>query len=121
MKRQTALLFVLGAWVSVPAAGVTLYFLHRTFTTSGEHAVAKMSAEELKSMELLSSINRGTSREHVYLALGSPSEDLYILGKWNGFGGPVVSQARVYFVDDIPTRIRWIKLGLGVIFGATEP
>ena len=88
-----------------------MYFMHRSVTTSGEQAVAMMSAEELKSMELLSSINRGMNREHVYRTLGPPSEDLHVLGKWNGFGGSDLSQTRVYFVDEIPLRIRWIKLG----------
>lgn len=114
MKRRTALLIAIGALVFVSASSVTVFYAHRTFTSTGQRAVAAMNAEELAALELLSSINRAMSTDEVYRSLGPPSEDLYLIAKWNGFGGSVLSQARVYFVAGHPTKIRWMKLGFFV-------
>lgn len=114
MKRRTALLVALSVLVFVSASGVTVFYAHRTFSTNGQRAVATMNAEELAALGLLSSINRGMSADQVYQILGPPSEDLYLMAKWNGFGGSALSQARVYFVSEHPIKIRWIKLGFFV-------
>lgn len=114
MKRRNVLLIALGALVFVAASSVTVFFAYRTFSTTGQRAVAAMNHEERAAFGLLSSIDRRMSTEQVYARLGPPSEDLYFLAKWNGFGGSPLSQARVYFVGKHPRKIRWIKLGFFV-------
>ncbi len=111
MKRRAVLLVAALALVFVAGTSVTAYLGHRTFTTTGERAVAAMGAEERAALARLSSINRTMSVEDVHRALGPPTEDLFVLSKWNGFGGSPLSQARVYFVDQHPAKIRWMKLG----------
>jgi hypothetical protein len=114
MKRRTALFVVLGALIFISASGLTVFFAYRTFSTMDERAVTAMNAEELTALHLLSSVNRNMSSDQVFRTLGSPSEDLHFLAKWNGFGGSVLSQARVYFAGGRPTKVRWMKLGFFV-------
>lgn len=114
MNRGTALFVVLGALVFIPATGATVYFADRMFSNMGEHAVTAMNAEELAALRLLSSVNRNMSTDQVFRVLGEPSEDLYFLAKWNGFGGSVLSQARIHFIDGRPAKIRWMKVGFFV-------
>ena len=111
VKRRTALFIALGVLVFAAASGVTLFYAYRTFTTTGEGAVQAMNAEERAALERLSAIERTMTVEQVHAALGAPSEDRYVLVTWNGFGGSPLSQARVYFLDEHPRKIRWIKLG----------
>jgi hypothetical protein len=114
MKPRTVLLIAVGVLLFVSASSITVFFAYRTFSTTGQRAVARMNTEELTALKLLSSINRGMSTDQVYRTLGPPSADFYLLAKWNGFGGSALSQARVYFVDEHPIKIRWIKLGFFV-------
>ena len=114
MKRRTAFLVAALALIFVSASSVTVFLAHRTFTTTGQRAVQAMNAEELAALARLARINRAMSADQVYQALGPPTEDLYLLAKWNGFGGSALSQARVYFVDGHPAKIRWMKLGFFV-------
>ena len=114
MKRRTVLLIALGVLIFISASSVTVFYAHRTFSTNGQSAVATMNAEELTALGLLSSINRGMSTDQVYQTIGPPSEDLYLMAQWKGFGGSALSQARVYFVNQHPVKIRWIKLGFFV-------
>ena len=111
MKRRDAVLLGLGAIVFVLGSSLAVFFGHRTFSTNGERAVATMNAEELTALRQLLVIDRRMSTEDVYLALGPPSDDLYVYAKWNGFGGSALSQARVYFIGGHPTKVRWMKLG----------
>ena len=111
MKRRTVLLVAGCVLVFIAGSSVTVYLGHRTFTTTGERAVAVMDAEERVALGRLSLINRTMSVEEVHRALGPPTQDVFVLAKWNGFGGSPLSQARVYFVDGHPTKIRWMKLG----------
>jgi len=94
MKRRTVLLIALGLLVFISASSLTVFYTHRTFTTTGQSAVVTMNAEELTALALLSSVNREMSTDQVYRILGPPSEDLYFLAKWNEFGGSVLSQTR---------------------------
>jgi hypothetical protein len=114
MKGRTWLLIGLGALVFVAASSATVFYAHRTFTTTGARAVAAMNAEERAALGRLYSINRSMNTDQVHRALGPPSEDLFLLAKWNGFGGSPLSQARVYFAGGHPAKIRWIKLGFFV-------
>jgi len=114
MKRRNVVLVALAVLMFISASGVMVYFAHRTFTTTGQRAVAMMNTEELAVLGKLSSIRRAMSTDQVYQALGPPSEDLFLLAKWNGFGGSPLSQVRVYFVDKHPIKFRWIKLGFFV-------
>lgn len=114
MKRRTGLLVALGVLVFISATGVTVYFADRMFSNMGEYAVTAMNAEELAALDRLSSIHRNMSMEQVHRMLGPPSEDLYFMAQWNGFGGSVLSQARVYFLNERPTKIRWMKVGFFV-------
>jgi len=104
----------MGALVFIPATGATVYLFDRMLSNTGEHAVTAMNAEELAALRLLSSVNRNMSADQVFRVLGPPSEDLYFLAKWNGFGGSPLSQARIYFINDRPTKIRWMKVGFFV-------
>jgi hypothetical protein len=114
MRRRNVVLIALGVLVFIAGSSVTAFFAHRTFSTTGQRAVAAMNDEERTALTLLSSINRTMSADQVYERLGPPSEDLYLLAKWNSFGGSPLSQARVYFVDEHPRKIRWMKLGFFV-------
>jgi len=114
MTRRTVLYVVLGALIFVSGTGVTVFFADRMFSNMGEHAVTAMNAEELAALRLLSSVNRNMSMDQVFQTLGPPSEDLYFLATWNGFGGSVLSQARVYSLNNRPTKIRWMKVGFFV-------
>ena len=111
MKRRNVLILAACALVFVAASGAALYFVQRTFTTTGERAVAAMNAEERAALARLSTINRRMTAEQVHAALGPPTEDILVLAKWNGFGGSPLSQVRVYFVGDRPAKVRWMKLG----------
>ena len=111
MKRRNVLILAASLLVFVAASGAAVYLAHRTFTTTGEGAVAVMSAEERDALARLSRINRRMTAEQVHEVLGPPTEDILVLAKWNGFGGSPLSQVRVYFVGDNPAKIRWMKLG----------
>ena len=114
MTRRSALLIAVGVLVFVSASSVAVFYAHRTFTTTGQRAVGVMNPEERAALDGLSKISRAMSTEQVYRALGPPSEDLYLVAKWNRFGGSALSQARIYFVNERPMKIRWIKLGFFV-------
>lgn len=111
MKRRNVALIGLGVVIFIVASGIAVFFAHRTFSTTGQQAVAAMNHEERTALQRISSIHRMMSARQVYATLGPPSDDLYFLAKWNGFGGSPLSQVRVYFVDQHPRKIRWIKLG----------
>lgn len=111
MKRRNVLLIAFVLLVFAAGTGAAGYFVYRTVSTTGQQAVAMMNGEERAALGLLSSIDRNMSADQVYQKLGPPSEDLYLQARWNGFGGSPLSQARVYFIDGHPRKIRWIKLG----------
>ena len=111
MKQRAGLLIALGVLAFVSASIVTAFFAYRTFTTTGQRAVTVRTTEELSALKLLSSINRTMSIDQVHRTLGPPSEDVYLMAKWNRFGGSILSQARVYFAGERPAKVRWIKLG----------
>ena len=62
-------------------------------------------------LERVASIHKGMAAPQVYAVLGEPTSDLYLVAKWDGFGGSRLSQLRVYFYDGHPQKIRWMKLG----------
>lgn len=70
-----------------------------------------MNEEERGKLELLLSIKPTMNSEQVYEILGQPTDDLYLVAKWNGFGGSSLSQVRMYFADGHPRKVRWIKIG----------
>lgn len=111
MKRRTVLLIAIVVLVFAAGLGAAGYFVYRTVSITGEQAVAAMNGEERAALARLSSIDRNMSADQVYETLGPPTEDLYLQARWNGFGGSPLSQARVYFIDGHPRKIRWIKLG----------
>lgn len=111
MKRRYVLLIAFVALVFAAGVVAVGYFVYRTVATTGQQAVAVMNGEERAALGLLSSLDRNMSTAQVYEKLGPPSKDLYLMAEWNGFGGSPLSQARVYFVDGHPSKIRWIKLG----------
>lgn len=111
MKRRTVLLVAVLVLVFIGGSSVTLYLGHRMFTTTGARAVAAMDVEERAALARLMSINKRMSIEDVHQTLGSPTEDVFVLAKWNGFGGSPLSQVRVYFVGGHPAKLRWMKLG----------
>lgn len=111
MKLRTALFIGVGVLAFAAASGVAVFYAYRTFSTSGTAAVQAMNGEERAALKRLSSLDRTMTAEQVHAALGPPSEDRYVLATWNGFGGSALSQARVYFLDQHPRKIRWIKLG----------
>jgi len=114
MARRNLLYFFLGGLLLIAATCVAVFYADRMFSTTDQQAVAAMNAEELAALKRLSSIDGGMSSEQVFRTLGSPSEDLFFIAKWNGFGGSILSQARIYFVDGRPAKIRWMKLGFFV-------
>jgi len=97
--------------ILLSAAGVSLYLGYTTVTTSGDAAIAVMTGEELEALELINRIKATTSKDEANDILGEPSEDVYVVSKWNGFGGSSLSQMRIYFDSGYPRKIRWIKLG----------
>ncbi len=111
MKTRTALAVAAGVLVLASAAAVAAFYGYRTVTTTGEHALQVMDAEERTALQALSKLDRTMSAEQVQALLGEPSEDRYVLATWNGFGGSALSQARVYYVERHPRKVRWIKLG----------
>ncbi len=111
MKTRIALAVAVGVLVLGSAAAVAGFYGYRTVATSGEAAVQAMDANERTALQTLSKLDRTMSAEQVQALLGEPSEDRYVLATWNGFGGSALSQARVYYVERHPRKIRWMKLG----------
>jgi len=111
MKKSNFLLLVLLIIVFSGLAGVTGFIGYRTISNTGQLAVSMMNEEGRAELELLSSIKPTMNPEQVYEKLGLPSQDLYLVAKWNGFGGSSLSQMRVYFAGGHPRKIRWIKIG----------
>jgi hypothetical protein len=111
MNRRSAIAVALVVFVFIATGVIASICLYRTLTTTGQLAVEAMNSEERTALAQLSSVNRDMSAAQVYQALGPPSEDYFLMAKWNAFGGSIFSQARVYFVNGHPSRIRWLKLG----------
>jgi hypothetical protein len=111
MKRRAVLLIAIVVLVFAAGVGAAGYYVYRTVSNTGQQAVEMMNGEERAALKLLSSIDRNMTAEQVYEKLGPPTEDFYLQARWNGFGGSPLSQARVYFIDGHPRKIRWIKLG----------
>jgi hypothetical protein len=111
VKPASILWVTLGLTIFLGASALSVWIAYRTFSTTGAQAVSRMDNEERHALRRLSSIEHSMSAEQVYLVLGPPSEDFFLSAKWDGFGGSRLSQLRVYFADEHPHRIRWIKLG----------
>lgn len=111
MNMRRALAVAGGVLVLASAAAVAGFYGYRTVATTGEAAVQAMDASERTALQTLSQLDRTMSAEQVQALLGEPSEDRYVLATWNGFGGSALSQARVYYVERHPRKIRWIRLG----------
>ena len=111
MNMRTALAVAGGVLALASAAAVAGFYGYRTVATTGEAALQAMDAGERTALQTLSKLDRAMSAEQVQALLGEPSEDRYVLATWNGFGGSALSQARVYYAERHPRKIRWIKLG----------
>lgn len=111
MKRQSAVRIALAAFALLAVGVMGSTCLYRTFTTTGQQAIEAMNSEELAALAQLSTVTRDMNADQVYETLGPPDEDYFLLAKWNAFGGSVLSQTRVVFVNGHPSRIRWMKLG----------
>ena len=109
-SRQALVVAGVVAAVVCGAAGFG-YVMLNTFSHMGEQAVAEMNAEEREALQRLGRLHKAMSAAEVYAALGEPTSELFIVAKWNGFGGSRLSQLRVEFYDGHPRRIRWLKLG----------
>ncbi len=105
-------IYTLINWTTIPAAIIALVFYsYQTFSPLTELTIANMSHKEVIAFEQLSSIRADMSVRQVYGIMGEPHSELYWMARWNGFGGSALSQARIYFADGRPTKVRWIKLG----------
>jgi len=111
MRYEKRNQFVLIALLVIAVLGGAGYFTYRTFSTTGDGAIAMMNKEEGHALERLLTIDPAMRADEVFGILGQPTDDLYVMAKWNGFGGSGLSQARVYFAHGHPRMIRWIKLG----------
>jgi pheromone shutdown protein TraB len=111
VKRGTLVFLAIAVPVLAGAAGVAVYFIDRTVSTTGERAMRAMNAEERVALRGVLALRRSMRAEDVHRLLGPPSEDLGLVAKWNGFGGSGLSQVRVYFLDGRPVKVRWMKLG----------
>lgn len=109
--RRNILAITLGLLVLGTVSGVTLFFAYRTLTTGGQEAVAVMNAEERAAYARLSTLAVSMSSAQVYERFGRPSDNLYLMAKWRGYGGSPLSELRIYFSEDHPRKIRWLKLG----------
>jgi hypothetical protein len=111
VKRGTLVFLLVAVPVLAGASAAGVYYIDRTVSTTGERAVQAMNAEERAALRGVLALHRGMTAEEVFRMLGPPSDDLGLVAKWNGFGGSGLSQARVYFLDGRPVKVRWMKLG----------
>lgn len=111
MTSRKFLLIALAGLAFLAAAATTSWLAWRMVAHTGALAVQQMDAGEREALQRLAGLRRDMTSADVYRVLGEPTEDLVLLAKWNGYGGSPLSQARVYFLDDHPVRVRWLKLG----------
>jgi hypothetical protein len=89
-----------------------LFIAVRTFGTTGEEAVDRMSAEERAFLAKLQSLRRGMSFAEVRAVLGAPNDDgpLQMRPKWLVGGNPLNGVA-VYNYADGADHFTWISIG----------
>lgn len=114
MKRKSVLIISICGLIFIAASSVTIFYAYRMFTTAGADAVAAMNFEEREALELIDSVERDMSSEQVFEILGTPTEDLFFIAKWKGYGGSALSEMRVYFANDKLYKVVWLKLGFFV-------
>jgi len=111
VKIKQALIVALSVVMVVCGATAFGYLTWNTLRHAGDQAVAQMSSQEREWLKRITLIGPAMNAVQVYEVLGEPTSDIFLLAKWDGFGGSQLSQLRIYFSDGHPRRVRWLKLG----------
>ena len=84
----------------------------RTFGTTGQAAVERMSQDERALLEKLRSLKRGMSFDQVVAIMGTPDDEgpLQMRPKWNVGGNPM-NAVVVYIHPEGAQRFTWIHVG----------
>jgi len=107
MKRT----FIIAVGLIAVLACVAGFFLFRTFSRTGEKAIAVMTTAEKEHLQSLSRVRRGMSYDQVAQLLGEPSRPAAGLRPTWQFQGSSLSQVAVYFDNEGARKIRWMSLG----------
>jgi hypothetical protein len=111
MKTKYKIIIGLVVVISLIASGIFGYVIFQTMSHMDKAAVAQMNKEEREWLELVDIIHADMTADEVHDLLGDPTSSIVMLSKWNNFAGSEFSQLRIYFLDDHPIKIRWIKIG----------
>ena len=84
----------------------------RTFGTTGQHAIDRMSPDERAFLAKLRSLRRGMSFEQVVAVLGEPDDEgpLRLRPRWNVGGNPL-SGVAIYLYPGGAHHFTWISIG----------
>ena len=105
-KSAVAILIVVALF------GVGGFVAVRTFGTTGQDAIARMSADERAFLTKLQSLRRGMQFVQVVEVLGAPSDEgpLQMRPRWNVGGNPLNGVA-VYLGPEGANHFTWISIG----------
>jgi len=84
----------------------------RTFGTTGQDAIDRMSPDERAYLEKLRTLRRGMSFDEIVAVLGRPNDDgpLQMRPRWSVGGNPLNAVA-VYIHPDGAHHFTWISAG----------
>lgn len=110
-KRKLWIVLLIVGCLAIVLAGVGKWIMP-TFTVLGEAAIEKMSPDERRFQEKLETITAGMTYAEVVEILGKPDRSAAGLRPtWQYPAGNSMSQVAIYFTNNQPRQIRWMKLG----------